>query len=166
MRAILETLLERLLTLQVCFYLRRFDDEKKELGVRKAKLVKENEVKKARLEELEKQVDDFITVRTALFITFLERSRMLTLRDCDGFAGGKGDSIQDARGAAEGVLKICSRVTVCRARWTCCVTSVYLFSPSQFPLRRKPATTLRLCKGLRQATSQTIHTIELSSQPA
>ncbi|BGP38611.1 hypothetical protein JCM10450v2_002560 [Rhodotorula kratochvilovae] len=39
---------------------KRFEEERKELGHVKAKLVKENEVKKARLEELEKQLTDFV----------------------------------------------------------------------------------------------------------
>ncbi|KPV76342.1 uncharacterized protein RHOBADRAFT_42672 [Rhodotorula graminis WP1] len=39
---------------------KRFEDERKELGAAKAKLVKENEVKKARLEDLEKQLTDFV----------------------------------------------------------------------------------------------------------
>lgn len=42
---------------------RRFEEERKELGAAKAKLVKENEVKKARLEDLEKQLTDFVEVR-------------------------------------------------------------------------------------------------------
>ncbi|GAA6004694.1 uncharacterized protein JCM10292_002481 [Rhodotorula paludigena] len=39
---------------------KRFEEERKELGLVKAKLVKENEVKKARLEDLEKQLTDFV----------------------------------------------------------------------------------------------------------
>ncbi|GAA6002249.1 hypothetical protein JCM10207_003146 [Rhodosporidiobolus poonsookiae] len=39
---------------------KRFEEERKELGLTKAKLVKENEVKKARLEDLEKQLSDFV----------------------------------------------------------------------------------------------------------
>ncbi|GAA5899758.1 hypothetical protein JCM5296_004214 [Sporobolomyces johnsonii] len=39
---------------------KRFEEERKTLGVQKAKLVKENEVKKARLEDLEKQLTDFV----------------------------------------------------------------------------------------------------------
>ncbi|GAA6038872.1 hypothetical protein JCM8097_000545 [Rhodosporidiobolus ruineniae] len=39
---------------------KRFEEERKELGVAKAKLIKENEVKKARLEDLEKQVTEFV----------------------------------------------------------------------------------------------------------
>ncbi|GAA5882022.1 hypothetical protein JCM3774_003248 [Rhodotorula dairenensis] len=38
----------------------RFEEERKQLGAVKAKLVKENEVKKARLEELEKQLTEFV----------------------------------------------------------------------------------------------------------
>lgn len=45
----------------------RFEEERKELGVVKTKLIKENEVKKARLEELEKQLNEFISVRFASF---------------------------------------------------------------------------------------------------
>ncbi|KAL8276853.1 hypothetical protein RQP46_010784 [Phenoliferia psychrophenolica] len=41
----------------------RLDEEKKELGARKGKLVKENEVKKQRLEELEKQLEAFVVAR-------------------------------------------------------------------------------------------------------
>jgi hypothetical protein len=44
-----------------------FEEERKELGVTKTKLIKENEVKKARLEELEKQLNEFISVRVLLF---------------------------------------------------------------------------------------------------
>lgn len=40
----------------------RFDDEKKELGAMKTKLVKENQAAKERLEAVEKQMDDFLTV--------------------------------------------------------------------------------------------------------
>ncbi|GAA5937915.1 hypothetical protein JCM10213_001932 [Rhodosporidiobolus nylandii] len=39
---------------------KRFERERKELGVAKAKLIKENEVKKARLEDLEKQLTEFV----------------------------------------------------------------------------------------------------------
>ncbi|POY72623.1 hypothetical protein BMF94_4451 [Rhodotorula taiwanensis] len=39
---------------------KRFEEERKELGAIKAKLVKENEVKKARLEELEKELTEFV----------------------------------------------------------------------------------------------------------
>lgn len=46
--------------------LNRLDEEKKELGAQKTKLVRENEVKKARLEDLEKQLDDFVAVCSAL----------------------------------------------------------------------------------------------------
>lgn len=38
----------------------RFDDEKKALGAQKALLVKENEGKKKKLEELEKRLDGFM----------------------------------------------------------------------------------------------------------
>ena len=40
----------------------RFEDERKSLGLEKAKLIKENQVKKARLEELEKQLTEFVEV--------------------------------------------------------------------------------------------------------
>lgn len=40
----------------------RFEEERKTLGSEKAKLVKENQVKKARLEELEKQLTEFVDV--------------------------------------------------------------------------------------------------------
>ncbi|ORY82408.1 Fms-interacting protein-domain-containing protein [Leucosporidium creatinivorum] len=40
----------------------RFEDERKELGTRKAALLKTNQAKKTKLEELEKQVDDFVVV--------------------------------------------------------------------------------------------------------
>ncbi|GAA6020414.1 hypothetical protein JCM11491_000235 [Sporobolomyces phaffii] len=39
---------------------KRFEEERKSLGVEKAKLIKENQVKKARLEELEKQLTEFV----------------------------------------------------------------------------------------------------------
>ncbi|CEQ42984.1 SPOSA6832_04860 [Sporobolomyces salmonicolor] len=39
---------------------KRFEEERKTLGMQKAKLVKENEVKKARLEDLEKQLTEFV----------------------------------------------------------------------------------------------------------
>ncbi|GAA5881524.1 hypothetical protein JCM16303_005691 [Sporobolomyces ruberrimus] len=39
---------------------KRFEEERKTLGLEKAKLVKENQVKKARLEELEKQLTEFV----------------------------------------------------------------------------------------------------------
>ncbi|BGO90305.1 hypothetical protein NBRC10512_004122 [Rhodotorula toruloides] len=39
---------------------KRFEEERKELGAVKAKLVKENQVKKARLEDLEKQLTEFV----------------------------------------------------------------------------------------------------------
>jgi THO complex subunit 5 len=42
---------------------RRFEDERKELGARKTALLKTNQAKKTKLEELEKQVDDFVVVR-------------------------------------------------------------------------------------------------------
>ncbi|GAA5975504.1 hypothetical protein JCM5350_002634 [Sporobolomyces pararoseus] len=41
---------------------KRFEEERKTLGVEKAKLIKENQVKKARLEELEKQLTEFVEV--------------------------------------------------------------------------------------------------------
>jgi hypothetical protein len=44
----------------------RFDDEKKELGTMKTKLVKENQAAKERLEAVEKQMDDFLTVSRIL----------------------------------------------------------------------------------------------------
>ena len=40
----------------------RFEEERKVLGAEKSKLVKENELKKTRLEDLEKQLDDFVVV--------------------------------------------------------------------------------------------------------
>lgn len=43
---------------------RRFEDERKELGTRKAALLKTNQAKKTKLEELEKQVDEFVVVST------------------------------------------------------------------------------------------------------
>lgn len=39
---------------------RRLDDEKKQLGLQKAQLVKENELKKLKLEALEQQLDGFV----------------------------------------------------------------------------------------------------------
>ncbi|KAK4050168.1 hypothetical protein OIV83_003739 [Microbotryomycetes sp. JL201] len=45
---------------------RRFDAEKKELGQSKSKLVKENDIKKAKLEALEKQVDEFVKAAKAI----------------------------------------------------------------------------------------------------
>ncbi|GAA5855557.1 hypothetical protein JCM8547_007889 [Rhodosporidiobolus lusitaniae] len=39
---------------------KRFEEERKELGAVKAKLIMENEVKKARLEDLEKQLHEFV----------------------------------------------------------------------------------------------------------
>jgi hypothetical protein len=62
-----------------------FEEERKELGAVKAKLVKENEVKKARLEELEQQLTDFVNVRLSLsFARTPECSRgcFLTSRVC------------------------------------------------------------------------------------
>ncbi|KAG0667625.1 hypothetical protein C6P46_000162 [Rhodotorula mucilaginosa] len=53
----------RLMLARLAFELaerKRFEEERKELGAVKAKLVKENEVKKARLEELEQQLTDFV----------------------------------------------------------------------------------------------------------
>lgn len=47
--------------------LHRLDEEKKQLGAQKTKLVRENEVKKARLEDLEKQLDEFVAVRSTFF---------------------------------------------------------------------------------------------------
>lgn len=44
----------------------RLDEEKRELGLRKGKLVKENELKKNLLEDLEKQLEEFVKVRVAL----------------------------------------------------------------------------------------------------
>ncbi|KAM0788125.1 hypothetical protein ACM66B_001290 [Microbotryomycetes sp. NB124-2] len=44
----------------------RFDAEKKELGQSKAKLVKENDIKKANLEALERQVDNFVQAAKAI----------------------------------------------------------------------------------------------------
>lgn len=49
---------------------RRFEEERKELGAVKAKLVKENQVKKARLEDLEKQLTEFVEVRLDLLRNF------------------------------------------------------------------------------------------------
>lgn len=54
------------LTRRLCCVSHRFDEEKKELGARKALLVKENEVKKKQLEDLEKQVDDFVAAAKAI----------------------------------------------------------------------------------------------------
>ncbi|GAA5821259.1 hypothetical protein JCM11251_004539 [Rhodosporidiobolus azoricus] len=39
---------------------KRFEEERKSLGAAKAKLIKENEVKKARLEDLEKELSQFV----------------------------------------------------------------------------------------------------------
>ena len=44
----------------------RLDAQKKELSAVKAKLVKENNIKKAKLEALEKQVDDFVEVSSCV----------------------------------------------------------------------------------------------------
>ncbi|KAK4047780.1 hypothetical protein OIO90_006079 [Microbotryomycetes sp. JL221] len=44
----------------------RFDREKKELGASKSKLVKDNNVKKAKLEGLEAQVEDFVNAAKAI----------------------------------------------------------------------------------------------------
>jgi len=46
----------------------RFEEERKTLGLEKAKLVKENQVKKSRLEELEKQLTEFVDV-SLLFLS-------------------------------------------------------------------------------------------------
>lgn len=57
----------------------RLDEEKKSLGQEKTKLVRENEVKKGRLEELEKQLEEFVTVSPSLLHFSLEL--------CGGYAG-------------------------------------------------------------------------------
>ncbi|KAM0750199.1 hypothetical protein T439DRAFT_326152 [Meredithblackwellia eburnea MCA 4105] len=44
----------------------RFDEEKKQLGVEKQKLVKENEVKKNRLEDLEARLQEFVKSARAI----------------------------------------------------------------------------------------------------
>ncbi|GAA5934961.1 uncharacterized protein JCM15063_003114 [Sporobolomyces koalae] len=41
---------------------KRFEEERKSLGLEKAKLIKENQVKKSRLEELEKQLTEFVSL--------------------------------------------------------------------------------------------------------
>lgn len=46
----------------------RFEEDRKTLGLEKAKLVKENQVKKSRLEELEKQLTEFVDV-SLLFLS-------------------------------------------------------------------------------------------------
>ncbi|GAA5823848.1 hypothetical protein JCM5353_006380 [Sporobolomyces roseus] len=55
--------LHKLMLVRLAFELaerKRFEEERKTLGSEKAKLVKENQVKKARLEELEKQLTEFV----------------------------------------------------------------------------------------------------------
>lgn len=44
----------------------RFDEDKKALGAQKTLLVKENEAKKRKLEELEKQLDAFVASARAI----------------------------------------------------------------------------------------------------
>lgn len=66
------TICSRVLSLSLSWYLcwaHSFEEERKELGAVKAKLVKENEVKKARLEELEQQLTDFVNVRFSLSLS-------------------------------------------------------------------------------------------------
>jgi hypothetical protein len=67
----------------------RLEKERKELMTAKSKLTKENEEKKARLEELEKQLDGFITVNFSLPVLPMS-SQKLNGRMIDG----KGDSKQ------------------------------------------------------------------------
>ncbi|GAA5832628.1 hypothetical protein JCM3766R1_004270 [Sporobolomyces carnicolor] len=58
-----EEQLHKLMLARLAFELaerKRFEDERKSLGLEKAKLIKENQVKKARLEELEKQLTEFV----------------------------------------------------------------------------------------------------------
>ncbi|GAA5884590.1 hypothetical protein JCM6882_005310 [Rhodosporidiobolus microsporus] len=58
-----EELVHELMLARLAFELaerKRFEEERKTLGAAKAKLIKENEVKKARLEDLEKQLTEFV----------------------------------------------------------------------------------------------------------
>ncbi|GAA5903435.1 uncharacterized protein JCM6883_005003 [Sporobolomyces salmoneus] len=55
--------LHKLMLARLAFELaerKRFEEERKTLGTEKAKLIKENQVKKSRLEELEKQLTEFV----------------------------------------------------------------------------------------------------------
>ena len=58
----------------------RFDDEKRAFGAQKALLVKENEAKKKKLEELEKQLDAFVASARAI---------QTKIHEADDAAGGK-----------------------------------------------------------------------------
>ncbi|GAA5967257.1 hypothetical protein JCM11641_000492 [Rhodosporidiobolus odoratus] len=58
-----EQAMHELMLVRLAFELaerKRFEEERKELGVIKAKLIKDNEVKKARLEDLEKELTEFV----------------------------------------------------------------------------------------------------------
>lgn len=64
----------------------RCDEAKKALGAHKALLVKENEAKKRKLEELEKQLDAFVASARAI---------QTKIHEADGAAGGKEEGLKE-----------------------------------------------------------------------
>lgn len=65
-----------------CSSLIRLDEEKKALVLQKGRLVKENEAKKARLEELESRLDAFVEVSARLVAWRVRPTLLIVLLAC------------------------------------------------------------------------------------